>query len=152
MCRNLIKIRSCAIFSWFRSYFDPISCCCDCPSSGSLIFGGQIVHINEGKGKLALLSTKDSVLLTPHPSCSSAIDLFSLFNFTFFSFLNSLLFHNFIISLLLLLLLLLLHMNYGKHYNERDRRLHCSSWEILGNWLLEVSDRIHDEPACPQLS
>ena len=35
-------------------------------------------------------------------------------------------------------------MNYGKHYNERDQRLHCSSWEILGNWLREVSDRIHE--------
>ena len=37
-------------------------------------------------------------------------------------------------------------MNYGKHYNERDQRLRCSSWEILGNWLREVSDRIHHVP------
>ena len=48
-----------------------------------MIFGGQIVHINEGKGKTALFSTKDNVLLTPHPSYSSAIDLFSLFWFYF---------------------------------------------------------------------
>ena len=31
-------------------------CRCHCPSSGSLILGGQIVHINEGKDKLALFS------------------------------------------------------------------------------------------------
>ena len=37
-------------------------------------------------------------------------------------------------------------MNYGKQYNERDQRLHCSSCEILGNWLREVSDRIHEVP------
>ena len=67
-----------------RDYASPISCCCDCPSSGSLIFGGQIVHIKEGKGQLALFSTKDNVLLTSHPSYSSAIDLFSLFYFLFF--------------------------------------------------------------------
>ena len=36
------------------------------------------MHINEGKGKLALFSMKDNVLLTPHPYYSSAIDLFSL--------------------------------------------------------------------------
>ena len=48
-----------------------------------MIFGGQIVHINEGKGKTALFSTKDNVLPTPHPSYSSAIDLFSLFWFYF---------------------------------------------------------------------
>ena len=41
------------------------------------------MHINEGKGKLALFSTKDNVLLTPYPSYSSIIDLFSLFDFTF---------------------------------------------------------------------
>ena len=78
----------------------------------------QIVHINEGKGKLALFSTKDNVLLTPQPSYSSAIDLFCLFDLNCFlflisllsflfppskfhyfppSFLNSLLLHNFII-------------------------------------------------------
>ena len=67
-----------------RDYASPISCCCDCPSSGSLIFGGQVVHIKEGKGQLALFSTKDNVLLTSHPSYSSAIDLFSLFYFLFF--------------------------------------------------------------------
>ena len=69
-----------------RDYASPISCCCDCPSSGSLIFGGQIVHIKEGKGQLALFSTKDNVLLTSHPSYSSAIDLFSLFLFFTFLF------------------------------------------------------------------
>ena len=85
--RNLIKIRSCAIFSLFRfsSYFKvdkrPISCWCDCSSSGSQIFGGQIVHINEGKGKLALFSTKDNAFYLP----------ISLFILTF------LLLHNFII-------------------------------------------------------
>ena len=71
-----------------RNYTSPISCCSDCPSSGSLIFGGQMVHINEGKGKLDLFNTKDNVLLTPHPSYSSAIDLFPflilLFSFNFY--------------------------------------------------------------------
>ena len=43
----------------------PISCCCDCPCSGSLTFGGQIVYIKEGKGKLALFYTASNVLLTP---------------------------------------------------------------------------------------
>ena len=41
------------------------------------------MHINECKGKLALFSTKDNVLLTPRPSYSSANDLFSLFGFYF---------------------------------------------------------------------
>ena len=41
------------------------------------------MHINEGKGKLALFSLTDNVLLTPHPSYSSAIDLFSFFDFPF---------------------------------------------------------------------
>ena len=59
------------------------SCCSECPSSGSLIFGGQIVHINEGKGKLALFYTASNVLLTPPPPhfyCfpSSSFLLFSL--------------------------------------------------------------------------
>ena len=71
-----------------RNYTSLISCCSDCPSSGSLIFGGQMVHINEGKGKLDLFNTKDNVLLTPHPSYSSAIDLFPflilLFSFNFY--------------------------------------------------------------------
>ena len=71
-----------------RNYTSPISCCSDCPSSGSLIFGGQMVHINEGKGKLDLFNTKDNVSLTPHPSYSSAIDLFPflilLFSFNFY--------------------------------------------------------------------
>ena len=40
--------------------------------------------INEGKDKLALFSTKYNVLLTPHPSYSSAIDLFSLFDLTLY--------------------------------------------------------------------
>ena len=66
-----------------RDYASPISCCCDCPSFGSLI-GRQIVHINEGKGKLALFSTKDNVLLTSHSSYSSAIDLVSLFDLSFY--------------------------------------------------------------------
>ena len=30
--------------------------------------------------------------------------------------------------------------------NFMNNRKHCSSWEILGNWLRKVSDRIHDEP------
>ena len=59
------------------------------------------MHINEGKGKIALFSTKDNVLLSPHPSYSSATDLFSLFDFTFyFSFPSSVfysLLHNFIV-------------------------------------------------------
>ena len=42
------------------------------------------MHINEGKGKLALFSTKDNVLLTSHPSYSSAIDLVSLFDLSFY--------------------------------------------------------------------
>ena len=71
-----------------RNYTSPISCYSGCPSSGSLIFGGQMVHINEGKGKLDLFNTKDNVLLTPHPSYSSAIDLFPflilLFSFNFY--------------------------------------------------------------------
>ena len=49
-----------------------------------LILGRQIVHINEGKGKLAHFITKDNVLLTPHPSYSSTIILFSLSSFTFY--------------------------------------------------------------------
>ena len=36
-----------------------------------MILGAQILHINEGKGKLALLKTEDNVLLT-YPSCSSS--------------------------------------------------------------------------------
>ena len=47
-------------------------------SSSSLILGGKIVHINEVKGKLALFSTKDNVLLTPHPSYSFTINFFTL--------------------------------------------------------------------------
>ena len=43
----------------------PISCCCDCPCSGSLIFGGQVVYIKEGRGKLALFCTASNALLTP---------------------------------------------------------------------------------------
>ena len=42
------------------------------------------MHINEGKDKLALFSTKYNVLLILHPSYSSAIDLFSLFDFTLY--------------------------------------------------------------------
>ena len=42
------------------------------------------MHINDVKGKLAVFSTIDNVLLTPHPSYYSAIDLFSLFDFTFY--------------------------------------------------------------------
>ena len=58
-----------------------ISFSCHCSSFGSMILGEQIVHINEGKGKLALFRTKDNVLLTPPPpppSPSQLID-FSLF-------------------------------------------------------------------------
>ena len=55
-------------------------CCCDCPSSGSMTLGAQIVHIKECEGKLALLRTEDNVLLT-HLSCSSfsSFLLFSVF-------------------------------------------------------------------------
>ena len=44
-----------------------------------MILGAQILHINEGKGKLALLKTEDNNLLT-YPSCSSfsSFVLFSL--------------------------------------------------------------------------
>ena len=42
------------------------------------------MHINEGKDKLALFSAKYNVLLTPHPSYSSAIDLFSRLDLTLF--------------------------------------------------------------------
>ena len=51
-----------------------------------VIFGGQIVHINDGKDKLALFSTKYNLLLTPNPSYSSAIDFFSLFLISLFIF------------------------------------------------------------------
>ena len=70
-----------------RNYASPISCCCDCPSFGLLSFGGQIVHINEGKGTLALFYAANNVLLTPlFPflfSSSSTILLFSFLNFSF---------------------------------------------------------------------
>ena len=45
---------------------------------------GKSCIFKDGKGQLALFSTKDNVLLTSHPSYSSAIDLFSLFYFLFF--------------------------------------------------------------------
>ena len=87
------------------------------PSSDSLIFGGQIVHINKGKGKLALFSKQDNVLLSHTPPTPPQLIYFPflilLFLFTFLlsffipsftnfiifasSFLNSLLLHNFII-------------------------------------------------------
>ena len=38
----------------------------DCPNSGSMILGAQLVHINEGK--LALFRMKDNVLLTHPPA------------------------------------------------------------------------------------
>ena len=47
------------------NYARSIFCRCHCPSSGSLILGGQIVHINEGKDKLALFSF---YLLRPPPT------------------------------------------------------------------------------------
>ena len=79
-----------------------MSCCCEYPSSGSLIFGGQIVHINEGKGKLALFLHCKQCFTYPSP----------FHNFIIFlpQFFYSLL-HNFTILIfsLLLLLLLLLH-------------------------------------------
>lgn len=51
--------------------------------------GGQIVHINDGKGKLVLFSTKDNVLLISHPSYSSTINLFSCSNFPFYFYFPS---------------------------------------------------------------
>ena len=84
------------------------------------------MHINEGKGNLALFSTKDNVLLTLHLSYSSAIDLFpsSMFLFPlppphFYYFPSSILF-----SLRLLLLHLLLHLPIfiGKTIKMRRRR------------------------------
>ena len=52
------------------------------------------MHINEGKGKIALFSTKDNISLTPHPSYFSATDLFSLFDFTFYFSFPSLVFYS----------------------------------------------------------
>ena len=60
-----------------------IFCHCHCSSSGSLIIGAQIAHINDGEGKLALFSTKGKVLLTPIPSYFSTINLWFLFYFYF---------------------------------------------------------------------
>ena len=88
-----------------NSYASPISWCCDCPSSGSLIFGQQIVHINEGKGKLALFYSANNVLVTP----LLFIFIFLLLhNFIIFlpQFFYSLV-HNFIILIFSLLLLLI---------------------------------------------
>ena len=45
---------------------------CHCPSSGSLILSGQIVHINEAKANWPF-TTKDNVLVTPRPSYSSTV-------------------------------------------------------------------------------
>ena len=50
--------------------------------ASSMILGAQIMYINEDKGKLACLRTKDNILLT-HPSCSSKIS-FLLFSFSFY--------------------------------------------------------------------
>ena len=83
-------------------------------SSGSLIFSGQIVHIKEGKGKLALFYTANNVLLIPllfifyfpppaqFSYFSPSIFYSLLHNFTTFyyyrsSILNSPFLHNFII-------------------------------------------------------
>ena len=60
-----------------RNYARSFSAAVIVLSFGSLIVGGQIVHSNEGKDKLSLFSTKGNVLLTPHPSYSSTINLFS---------------------------------------------------------------------------
>ena len=58
------------------------------------------MHINEGKGKLALFSTKDNVLLTQHPPTPLQLIYFPflilLFIFNFPPQFSSLL-HNFII-------------------------------------------------------
>ena len=118
-----------------RNYASPISCCCDCPSSGSLIFGGQIVHINEGKGKLALFSTIDNVLLTQHPPTPLQLIYFPflilLFIFSFPPQFSSLL-HNFIIfpphssipsfSTILSFSLLLLHISIVFPHNHSSRK------------------------------
>ena len=49
----------------------PISCCFHCPtiffSSGSLILGEQIVHIDEFEDQLALSNNKPNFQLTPVP-------------------------------------------------------------------------------------
>ena len=83
---NKVKL-ACDLQSLSRSNYARIMFFrCHCPNSGSLILGGQIMHINEGKGKLALFSTKDNVLLTLDPSYSFPIDLLSLSNFTFYPF------------------------------------------------------------------
>ena len=58
-----------------------IFCHCHCSTSGSLIIGAQIAHIDDGEGKLALFSTKGNVLLTPIPSYFSTINLLFLFYF-----------------------------------------------------------------------
>ena len=74
--RNKVKL---ACDSQSRSrHARSVFCHCYCPSSGSLILGAQIEHIYEVKGTLVLFSTKDNVLLTPHPSYSFTINLFSL--------------------------------------------------------------------------
>ena len=36
------------------------SYCCDCPFSGSMILGAQIVHITEGEGKLAHILRRET--------------------------------------------------------------------------------------------
>jgi len=73
--RNKVKLTP----MWLTvNYARSVFCRCYCPSSGSLILGAQIVHIYEVKGKLALFSTKDNVFLTPHPSYSFTINLFSV--------------------------------------------------------------------------
>ena len=61
---------------------------CHCPSSGSLILSGQIVHINEAKANWPF-TTKDNVLLTPRPSYSSTVNLFSLSNFNLYFYFPS---------------------------------------------------------------
>ena len=71
--RNKVKL-ACHLLSIMHVLF----CAPHSLSSSSLILGGQIVHLNEVKGKLSLFSTKDNVLLTPHPSYSFTINLFSL--------------------------------------------------------------------------
>ena len=119
------------------------SCCCECPSSGSLIFGVQIVHINEGKGKLALFLHCKQCFTYPSPfhnfviflpqffipifpssSSSSSFLLFSLLLLLliFYCFPSSSSSSSFLLfSLLLLLLIFYCFPSFSSSFLERTR-------------------------------